>query len=310
MIAVEHLVKRFAGVTAVNDISFTVEKGEILGFLGPNGAGKTTTMRVLACFFPPSSGRVSVGGLDVIHHSMDVRRIVGYMPESVPLYPDMRVDEYLRYRARLKGVTWKDQKRRIDEVLSRCDLHDVRRRIVGQLSKGFRQRVGLAESMVNDPALLILDEPTIGLDPNQIRHVRDVVKDLGHDHTVILSTHILPEVEMTCSRVVVIHRGRIAAADSMENFRRGAMAGGRIRAEIRGPAGAVREALAALPDVSAVRAEPNGDYQSYVIEYKGGQDLREPVFAAAARNQWGLRELRFEKKTLEDVFVSITAREE
>ncbi|MBI5368785.1 MAG: ATP-binding cassette domain-containing protein [Planctomycetes bacterium] len=309
MISVEHLVKRFAGVVAVNDISFSVNKGDILGFLGPNGAGKTTTMRVLSCFFPPTSGRVTVGGHDVVAHSMEVRSKVGYMPESVPLYLEMRVSEYLKYRARLKGVPGRDLTKRLDHVVGRCNLQEVRSRIIGQLSKGFRQRVGLAESLINDPALLILDEPTIGLDPNQILQVRDVIRDLAQDHTVILSTHILSEVERTCSRVIVIHKGKIAAADSMESLRRGALAGGRVRAEIRGPLAQVREALARLPQVSAVTAEPDGEFSLCTVEYAGGQDLREPIYAAAVENRWGLRELRFEKKSLEEMFVKITTQE-
>ena len=202
---------------AVDDVSFEVARGEIVGFLGPNGAGKTTTMRILACYLPATGGAVNVAGYDVFRDSIEVRRRIGYLPENVPLYPEMRVDEYLNYRARLKGVPPKKRRKRVDEVKGLCGLKDVGRRIIGQLSKGFRQRVGLAESMVHDPDLLILDEPTIGLDPNQIRQVRELIKGLAPRHTILISTHILPEVEMTCQRVLIIHRGRIVASDTRSN---------------------------------------------------------------------------------------------
>jgi len=205
MIKVENLTKRYAGVTALNGVSFEVQRGEIVGFLGPNGAGKSTTMRILTGFIPASSGRVEVAGLDVFENSLEVRERVGYMPENNPLYTDMRVSEYLKFRAKLKGLPRADRAERIPEAMDLCGIQDVSHRIIGHLSKGYRQRVGLADALLAEPDLLILDEPTIGLDPVQIRQVRQLIKDLGKRHTILLSTHILPEVEMTCDRVIIGH---------------------------------------------------------------------------------------------------------
>src|SRR5512133_3171842 len=218
MIKAENLTKRYAGQTAVRDLNFEVSQGEIMGFLGPNGAGKTTTMRILAGFMPPTSGRASVAGFDVFEHSLQARAHLGYMPENVPLYSDMRVTEYLNYRAALKGVPHRRIAERVGDVKELCGLKDVERKLIGTLSKGYRQRVGLADALVAEPDLLILDEPTIGLDPNQIRQVRELIKNLGRQHTILLSTHILPEVEMTCSRVIIVHKGRIEACDTPENL--------------------------------------------------------------------------------------------
>src|SRR5713226_4354210 len=210
MIHVEHLSKYFGPVMAVNDVSFDVDQGEIVGFLGPNGAGKTTTMRILTTYLPATSGIARVAGFDVMNESMEVRQNIGYLPESVPLYPEMRVEEYLNYRAKLKGVDRKQRPKRVDFCLDRCRLREVRRRLIGTLSKGYRQRVGLADAMVHDPAILILDEPTSGLDPMQIRETLALIKELGDNHTVLLSTHILPEVEASCERVIIIAGGRVS----------------------------------------------------------------------------------------------------
>ncbi len=212
MIEVANLTKRYAGNTAVRDISFTVGQGEIVGLLGPNGAGKSTTMRILACFLPATSGTVRVAGLDVFADSQEVRRRIGYMPENNPLHPEMRVREYLKFRARLKGLSGKRTRERVGVVMEQCGLTEVSHRIIGQLSKGYRQRVGLADALVHEPELIILDEPTIGLDPHQIRAVRQLIKDLGQAHTVLLSTHILPEAEMTCNRMLIMYEGKIRAA--------------------------------------------------------------------------------------------------
>src|SRR5947207_2803593 len=220
MIEVSNLTKRYAGHTAVSDVSFTVNRGEIVGLLGPNGAGKSTTMRILSCFLPATSGTVRIAGLDVFHESVEVRRRIGYMPENNPLYPEMRVREYLRFRARLKGLGWRRSRERVATVMEQCGLADVSRRIIGQLSKGYRQRVGLADALVHEPELIILDEPTIGLDPNQIRSVRQLIKSLSPVHTVLISTHILPEAEMTCNRMVIMYEGKILAADTPENLQR------------------------------------------------------------------------------------------
>jgi ABC-2 type transport system ATP-binding protein len=220
MIEVAHLTKRYTGKAAVSDISFTVRRGEIVGLLGPNGAGKSTTMRILACYLPATSGTVRVAGLDVFARSDEVRRRIGYMPENNPLHHDMRVREYLKFRARLKGLSRKQSRQRADVVMEQCGLTEVGRRIIGQLSKGYRQRVGLADALVHEPELIVLDEPTIGLDPTQIRSVRQLIRGLGGAHTVLVSTHILPEAELTCHRVVIMFDGRILAADTPENLQK------------------------------------------------------------------------------------------
>src|ERR1700687_5607518 len=243
IIKVENLSKRYAGVTALSNVSFEVKRGEIVGFLGPNGAGKSTTMRSLTGFIPASAGRAEVAGFDVFEHSIEVRRHIGYMPENNPLYTDMRVNEYLGFRARLKAVPRQKRKARITEAMELCGIEDVRHRVIGLLSKGYRQRVGLADALLAEPDLLILDEPTIGLDPVQIRQVRQLIKDLGKEHTILLSTHILPEVEMTCNRVIIIHHGRILASDTPDSLMKTLNAGGLIQVEVRGPGTDVQSKL-------------------------------------------------------------------
>src|ERR1043166_2652940 len=235
MIEVENLTKRYTGHTAVADVSFTVARGEIVGLLGPNGAGKSTIMRIMSCYLPASAGTVRVAGHDVFAEPDEVRRRIGYMPENNPLHRDMRVREYLRFRARLKGLTRKRTRDRLDTVLQQCGLAEVHRRIIGQLSKGYQQRVGLADALLHEPELIILDEPTIGLDPNQIRTVRQLIKDLGQKHTVLISSHILPEIEMTCSRVLILHEGKILAADTTENLQRLMSDHAQVIAEIAAP---------------------------------------------------------------------------
>ena len=306
MIKVQQLTKHFAGCVAVDGVSFEVARGEIVGFLGPNGAGKTTTMRILAGYLPATGGSASIAGYDVFRDSIEVRRRIGYLPENVPLYPEMRVDEYLHFRARLKGVHGRNRRKRVDEVKGMCGLGEVGRRIIGQLSKGYRQRVGLAESLVHDPELLILDEPTIGLDPNQIRQVRELIKDLSQRHTVLLSTHILPEVEMTCRRVVIIHRGKVVASDTPENLKRLREGGTDVVAEIRGPSADVRAKVAALPGVRGVTVTEADGWCRVAVECEQESALRPLLFDAVARAGWGLRELRAERRSLEDIFVSLT----
>src|SRR5260370_3345783 len=239
MIEVAHLTKRYAGRAAVSDISFTVGRGEIVGLLGPNGAGKSTTMRILSCYLPATSGTVRVAGLDVFHQSAEVRRRIGYMPENNPLHQEMRVRENLKFRARLKGLGRKRSRQRVDVVMEQCGLAQVSRRIIGHLSKGYRQRVGLADALVHEPELIILDEPTIGLDPHQIRAVRQLIKGLASAHTVFISTHILPEAEMTCNRVVIMYDGRILAADTPENLQRLMSSNSHVIAEIAAPRAAL-----------------------------------------------------------------------
>lgn len=311
MIKVEGLSKRYAGVTALQDVSFTVQRGEIVGFLGPNGAGKSTTMRILTGFIPASAGRVEVAGLDVFEDSLAVRRHIGYMPENNPLYEDMRVAEYLKFRAKLKDVPRAQRKERMDDCMEMTGITDVRRRVIGQLSKGYRQRVGLADALLGDPDLLILDEPTIGLDPVQIRQVRQLIKDLGKRHTILISTHILPEVEMTCNRVLIIHRGKILASDAPENLLRSLQAGSAVRVEVRAPVEAATVALRAVPGVTQVLAEPGSDgVARLTVQAEGGADVREAIYRAVVAERWDLRELTRGRTTLEDIFVQITREED
>ena len=310
MIKVENLTKRYAGHTAIQDLSFEVGKGEIMGFLGPNGAGKSTTMRILSSFMPPTSGRASIAGFDIFEQSLQARAHLGYMPENVPLYNDMRVTEYLDYRAALKGVPHRRVAERVGDVKELCGLKEVEKKIIGNLSKGYRQRVGLADALVHEPDLLILDEPTSGLDPNQIRQVRDLIKNLGKQHTILLSTHILPEVEMTCSRVIIINRGRIEACDTPENLLgRIRTAGGVIVEAKVGNDDGVEE-LKKIAGVRDVTASVDGDWQSFALRVEANTDVREEVYQLASARRWTLRELSQRKATLEDVFVEITHPDE
>ncbi|MCZ7592895.1 MAG: ABC transporter ATP-binding protein [Kiritimatiellae bacterium] len=307
MIEVAHLTKRYPGRVAVDDVSFRVNPGEIVGFLGPNGAGKSTTMRILAGYLPATGGIVRVANHDLATESIEVRRRIGYMPESCPLYGEMRVDEYLRFRARLKGVPRSKLKARLADVKERCGIADVGSRIIGHLSKGYRQRVGLAESLVHEPELLILDEPTIGLDPNQIRLVRSLIADLAQRHTILLSSHILSEVEMTCRRVLILNKGRIVASDTPDKLRRRMEGEATVTAEIEGPQAEVEVALRSLPGVSEVTSEGIGPWRRYTLRAARDGDTRADVFGAVAAQKWRLRELHQESATLEDIFVSLTS---
>jgi len=308
MIEVENLSKTYAGFQAVRGISFHVNKGEIVGFLGPNGAGKSTTMKVLAGYLPPTDGRIRIAGYDVVTDSIEVRKRIGYMPENVPLYADMRVTEFLRFRAELKKVARRKIKERVDLVEQRCSLKDVQNKIIGTLSKGYRQRVGLADAMVHDPDLLILDEPTIGLDPNQIRAVRDLIKELGQHHTILLSTHILSEVELTCNRVLVINHGKIEASDTPANLTKLVRGGGSILLEVKAPAPEVIAKIEALPSVEdcEVNLPGEGDWTTARVFGKPGVDIREDIFSVVRQNNWSLRELSRVKATLEEAFVELT----
>jgi len=306
MIDVVNLTKRYPGFTAVRDISFQVQKGEIVGFLGPNGAGKSTTMRMLTGYLPPTSGRASIAGFDIFEQSLEARRHIGYLPESTPLYHDMRVHEYLRYRASLKGVEASKVKDRVSDVLEMCDLKEKQRALIGTLSKGQKQRVGLADALVHDPQLLILDEPTIGLDPNQIRQVRELIKSLANRRTVLISTHILPEVEMMCSRVVVIHKGRIRASDTAENLLQSHRAAGEIRLELHQPPPEVFTQLSELKGVKEVSEKINGPEITFLMRTDADADLTDAVLHLAQTGRWNLRSLVRRKPTLEDVFVDLT----
>jgi len=306
MIAVENLSKRYAGGEAVKGISFSVEKGEVVGFLGPNGAGKSTTMRMITGYLPATDGKIEVAGAKLPEESLLVRQRIGYMPENVPLYPEMRVEEFLEYRGRLKRVARGEIAQRVDLVLDQCGLADVRRKIIGTLSKGYRQRVGLADALIHNPSLLILDEPTAGLDPHQIRSFRELIKELGKDRTILLSTHILSEVEMVCSRAIIINRGRIEASDTLANLEKRVQAGA-LQVEFKAEPGSAQEKLKQLPDVSMV-TEINraGDWVSFEVVAVPGKDIRGEVDQLIKRENWPLREFRREKARLEDVFVELT----
>lgn len=306
MIEVRNLTKRYGTKVALDNVSFDVSDGEIVGFLGPNGAGKTTTMRILSTFMPATGGSVRIGGLDVFEDSLEVRRRIGYLPESAPLYDDMRVGEFLSYRGSLKGLHGRKLRKRLHEILPVCGIEDVRDEVIRRLSKGYRQRVGLADALLHDPPLLILDEPTIGLDPNQIRQIREFIKHLGKRHTVLLSTHILSEVEMLCERVIIIQGGKIVAAERTAHLLALMQGGRRVILEVRGPAEAIVTKLQAVRGVRTVSQEPGGDWLRFVCVCESGVDIRPDVFALIAQEGWVLRELQAEKANLEDVFVELT----
>jgi ABC-2 type transport system ATP-binding protein len=305
VIEVRNLCKYYGSHRAVDNVSFTVEEGEIVGFLGPNGAGKTTTIRVLTCYQPATSGSARIAGHDVFTESMKVRAAVGYLPENVPLYPEMRVREYLRFRGKLRGLDRAAREAAIARVVERCWLRDAIDRPIGQLSKGFRQRVGLADALLHNPPVLILDEPTIGLDPAQIRETRTLIRELAADHTVLLSSHILPEVEMTCRRIIIINKGRLVASGTPTELRERLSEDARVIAELKAPQAEAVAAVQALPGVKDVRSQGDGAWTRLSIS--GGGDLREQVAQLAARRGWTLRELRRDAATLEDFFVKIVA---
>jgi len=310
MISVSHLTKKYRGVVAVDDISFDVQKGEVVGFLGPNGAGKTTIMRILACYLTATGGTVHVAGYNVFTQSMEVRRRIGYLPESVPLYPDMRVDEFLCYRARLKRLPARRQKAMLAEVKERCGLERAGRIIIGRLSRGYRQRVALADALVHDPDILILDEPTLGLDPNQNQQIRELIQGLAQKHTILLSSHILPEVERTCGRVLIMHQGRLVASDTPARLKDAHRGPHWIRAEIRGPLEDVRTALLRLPSVRQVQVSPEGDWPLFRLETPSDSDLRPALFETVVRNGWTLREIKLESQRFEDVYLKLTGQNE
>jgi ABC-2 type transport system ATP-binding protein len=310
MIDVAELTKRYAGRAAVQNISFTVGRGEVVGLLGPNGAGKSTTMRILACYLPASSGTVRVAGFDVFREADEVRRRIGYMPENNPLHPEMRVREYLRFRARLKGLSGRQARERVAVVMEQFGLTDVARKLVGHLSKGYRQRVGLADALVHEPELIILDEPTIGLDPLQIRAARQLIKDLGRDHTVLVSTHILPEAEMMCNRVLIMLGGQVLAEGTPDALQELMSSGGQIIAEIAAPAEDVRQCCEAVPEIQSFEITPaEGEFLRCAITPQNGTDLRPVIFALARERGWALRELTRNRYSLEDIYLRVTRPE-
>jgi ABC-2 type transport system ATP-binding protein len=308
MIEVENLTKYFGPVLAVDDVSFRVDPGEIVGFLGPNGAGKTTTIRILTSYLPATSGIARVANHDVMTGSMEVRQNIGYLPESVPLYPEMRVDEYLLYRAKLKGVDRKERQHRLDYCLEHCRIREVRRRLIGTLSKGYRQRVGLADAMIHDPPILILDEPTVGLDPLQIRETLTLIKDLGEKHTILLSTHILSEVEAVCRRVIIINVGRIGLDKNLADL---ASDTALILLEVRGPAEQVTNVLKTTDGIAEVTPKSLGDsVTAFEIRTQRNQDLRELICQRVVKNGWTIRRLDLQRRKLEDHFINVVMRDE
>lgn len=315
MIKVDGLSKRYARNVAVDNISFEVDKGQVVGFLGPNGAGKTTTMRILTCFMPPTGGSVSVAGFDVLAEPLEVKKRIGYLPETPPLYPDMEVCEYLTFVGRLKGLGGAVLKKRVDEVSDRCSVSDVKKKLIQQLSKGYRQRVGLAQAIIHNPDVLILDEPTAGLDPKQIQETRGLIKGLAGDHTIVLSTHILPEVEQICEKVIIINRGKLVATDSVHsltNRMRGAEA---LILEIEGRDGAldgghVQTRLEQIPGVSRVLQKgARGERLLFEVESLQGRTVRGDVARCVVENGWNLNEMRGVSVSLEEIFLQLTGGE-
>jgi len=311
VIEVQHLTKRYGPTTAVDDISFRVEPGEILGFLGPNGAGKTTTMRVLTGYMPPTEGRAVVAGYDIFEQPIAAKRRIGYLPETPPLYPEMTVRDYLTFVSKIRGVPRAERRARVNDVMERTRVADVAQRHCGKLSKGYRQRVGLAQALLHNPEVLILDEPTAGLDPKQIIETRQLIKQLGGDHTVILSTHILPEVSQTCQRVVIINKGRVVAIDTPDNLTSRLRGSETMYVQIdAGANGAVQDALAAVPGVTHVaQTESRGTVASYEVNSDSGRDIRRELSAAVVNRGWGLLELRPLRMSLEEVFLHLTTEE-
>jgi ABC-2 type transport system ATP-binding protein len=308
VIRVSELTKAYGQTLAVDRVSFEVEKGKVVGFLGPNGAGKSTTLKILTCYMPPTSGGASINDFDIFKQSEQVRENLGYLPENCPLYTEMKVEEYLDFRGRLRKLPRALRRKRIDYVIERCWLGSVRRRLISHLSKGFRQRVGLADALLHDPPVLILDEPTVGLDPTQIRETRKLIRDLGGQHTIMLSTHILPEVEAVCDRAIVISSGRIVAQGTPEELRSSRRMQARVLVECRGPSKEVEIALNRVSGVGHVELiNGNGDaFLTAALRPKDGYDIREEVARTVIQNGWPLREIRLENATLEEFFVQVT----
>ncbi len=311
MISVENISKRYPNKTAVDGMSFNVEKGEILGFLGPNGAGKTTTMRIITGYMPPTGGTVRVDGFDVGDQPLECRKRIGYLPENPPLYTEMTVRAYLRFVAKIKGVASNRVDDDVRRVMEKVNIADVQERIIAKLSKGYKQRVGIAQALLNDPPVLILDEPTIGLDPKQIQEVRELIKELAGKHTVILSTHILPEVEQTCHRVIIIDRGKIVAVDTPQNLRMQGQGTSRITVEVEGPSSAVVPAVKAIPGIIGVQHESeNGGRLRLVVDSETRNDVRGDLARAIVAKGWNLLELHSKTMSLEDIFIKLTTAEE
>lgn len=315
MIKVQALTKKYARTTAVDQISFDVAKGQIVGFLGPNGAGKTTTMRMLACFLPPSAGTATVAGFDVLEQPLEVKKRIGYLPETPPIYPEMETAEYLKFVGKLKGLSGTDLQKRVDYACDRCAVADVKKKLLGKLSKGYRQRVGLAQAIIHNPDVLILDEPTAGLDPKQINETRDLIKSLAGDHTIILSTHILPEVEQTCEQVIIINKGKLVATDSVRNLQARARGAESVLVEIAGrngdlEAGIVQHRLQQVAGVSRVLSKGNDNARIvFEVESQKGHFVRGDLARAVVECGWDLNELRPAAMSLEEIFLQLTGNE-
>jgi ABC-2 type transport system ATP-binding protein len=313
MIDVQSLTKDYGTRRAISGISFKVERGEVLGFLGPNGAGKTTTMRIITGYMPPTSGTVTIAGFDIFRQSLEARRRIGYLPESVPLYTDMSVGDYLDFMAKIKGIPRARRREQIDKVMEQTHIEDRRRQLIGRLSKGFRQRVGLSQALLGEPDVLILDEPTVGLDPRQITDVRELIKGFGKDHAVILSTHILPEVSMVCSRVLIVDDGKEVAIDTAENLMKQARGTEAVHVTVRGPRVAVMECLRGVPSVLSVSLandETADGVSSFTVAPAPAADVREDLARAVINDGYGLLQLQMANVSLEDVFLRLTTEED
>lgn len=309
MINVEGLTRYYGEKRAISDVTFNVKKGEILGLLGPNAAGKTTTMRILTCYMPPTSGKATVGGYDIFEQSLDVRRITGYLPENPPLYNDFSVTDYLDFVAKIKGVEKANRKKEIDSVLEKASIGNVKNSIIGKLSKGYKQRVGLAQSLLNNPQIVILDEPTVGLDPKQIIEIRELIKNLSGEHTVILSSHILPEIEQTCERVVIINEGRVVAQDTPKNLTNRLKGGERTSLIIEGGKEKVSDAFKTITDIKTIEIKEDKDGTCRVL-VESEKDIRKELAKQVISKKLGLLELSADKFTLEDIFLHLTTKEE
>jgi len=315
MIKVKDLTKRYARTMAVDQISFEVARGQIVGFLGPNGAGKTTTMRMLTCFLPASAGSATVAGFDVLEEPLEVKKRIGYLPETPPIYPEMETAEYLKFVGQLKGLSGADLRKRIDYVCERCAVADVKTKLLGKLSKGYRQRVGLAQAIIHNPEVLILDEPTAGLDPKQINETRDLIKDLAGEHTIVLSTHILPEVEQTCEQVIIINRGKLVATDSVRNLQARARGAESVIVEIAGRSGKlelpiVQHKLEQVSGVRRVLCKQEIDNRIFFeVESQKGHLVRGELARAVVESGWDLNELRPSAVSLEEIFLQLTGSE-
>jgi gliding motility-associated transport system ATP-binding protein len=310
VIEVQHLTKRYGPFTAVNDVSFRVERGEILGFLGPNGAGKTTTMRVLTGYMPPTEGKAIVAGFDVFEQPLEAKRRTGYLPETPPLYPDMTVRDYLDFVARIKGVPRNERKTRVTTAMERTRIADMAKRQCAKLSKGYRQRVGLAQALLHNPDVLILDEPTAGLDPKQIIETRQLIKQLAGDHTIILSTHILPEVSQTCQRVVIINKGKVVAVDTPENLTARLRGSETMYVQVDAQGSDAASALQTVPGVTRVTpSDVHGAATGFEVDSETGRDVRRELAATIVTRGWGLLELRPMRMSLEEIFLSLTTED-